>query len=175
MKRALFPGRFQPFHRGHESALIQLLQEYDEVIVAIGSAQEGYTCRNPFTAGERWEMIYRVIKQRGLVGRVWMITVPDIGMPQTWTAYLLSLSPRVDAVASGNPQTLYLFEWLGFPVKRIRLLEPAKYHGTRIRDLMVRGSDEWRELVSPEVSEYIDEIKGVERVRRLCLDEHTAY
>jgi nicotinamide-nucleotide adenylyltransferase len=78
-------------------------------------------------------------------------------------------------VASGNPQTLYLFEWLGYPVKRIRLVEPSKYYGTRIRDLMIHGSDEWRELVPPEVAEYIDGIKGVERVRRLCLDEHVTH
>ncbi len=175
MKRALFPGRFQPFHKGHIAAINQLLSEYDEVIVAIGSAQDGYTCRNPFTAGERWEMIYRVIRENGLLGRVWMITIPDINMPLTWTAYVLSMSPRVDVVASGNPQTLYLFEWLGKPTKRITLLEPMRYHGTRIRELMARGSDEWRELVPPSVSEYIDEIKGVERVRRLCIDEHTTY
>lgn len=175
MKRALFPGRFQPFHKGHLAAINQLLDEYDEVIVAIGSAQEGYTCRNPFTAGERWEMIYRVIRENGLLGRVWMITIPDINTPPTWTAYVLSMSPKVDVVASGNPQTLYLFEWLGKPTKRVTLLEPTRYHGTRIRELMARGSDEWRELVPPSVSEYIDEIKGVERVRRLCFDEHTTY
>jgi len=154
---------------------MQLLEEYDEVVVAIGSAQEGYTCRNPFTAGERWEMVYSVVKNNSLAGRVWMITVPDINMPLTWTAYTLSMAPRVNAVASGNPQTLYLFEWLGYPVKRIRLIEPSKYYGSRIRDLMIHGSDEWRELVPTEVAVFIDEIKGVERVRRLCLDEHSTH
>ncbi|MEM0246506.1 MAG: nicotinamide-nucleotide adenylyltransferase [Desulfurococcaceae archaeon] len=172
-KKVLFPGRFQPFHKGHQSALAQLLEEFDEIIVAIGSAQEGYTCKNPFTAGERWEMIYRVVKNGNLVGRVWTIPVSDINMPPAWTAYLLSLVPRVDAVASGNSQILYLFEWLGFKVKKIKLVEPERYHGTRIRNIMISGSDEWRELVPPEVSEYIDEIRGVERVRRLCIDEHS--
>jgi cytidyltransferase-related domain len=174
-KRVLFPGRFQPFHKGHYSAITQLLEEYDEIVIGIGSAQEGYTCRNPFTAGERWEMIYRVAKSNNLVGKIWPIPLPDINMPLTWTAYILSLSPRVEAIASGNPQTLYLFEWLGYKTKKIKLLEPAKYHGTRIRNIMVSGSDEWRELVPSEVTEYIDEINGVERVRRLCLDEHTQY
>lgn len=173
-RRVLFPGRFQPFHKGHLHAIEQLLGEYDEVIVGIGSAQEGYTCKNPFTAGERWEMIHRVVIARGLLGRVWMIPIPDLNMPLTWTAYVLSLSPRVDAVASGNPQTLYLFEWIGSRTKKIQLVDPSRYHGTRIRNLMVTGSDEWRELLPPEVVEYIDEIRGVERVRRLCLDEHSS-
>lgn len=171
-RRVLFPGRFQPFHNGHLSALRQLLAEFDEVILAIGSAQDGYTCKNPFTASERWEMVYRVVKSLNLVGRVWILPVPDINMPPAWTAYTLSLVPRVDAVASGNPQILYLFEWLGFKVKKIMLVEPERYHGTRIRNLMLAGSDEWRELVPPEVAEYIDEIRGVERIRRLCVDEH---
>lgn len=172
-KRVLFPGRFQPFHRGHYSALKQLLEEFDEIIIAIGSAQEGYTCKNPFTAGERWEMIYRVVKNEKALGKVWIVPIPDINMPPAWTAYLLSLVPPVSAVASGNPQVLYLFEWIGFSVKKIRLVEPDRFHGTRIRNLMLSGSDEWRELVPPEVAEYIDEIKGVERVRRLCIDEHS--
>ncbi|MEM4717209.1 MAG: nicotinamide-nucleotide adenylyltransferase [Desulfurococcaceae archaeon] len=175
IKRALFPGRFQPFHKGHLYAITQLLEEVDEVVIGIGSAQEGYTCRNPFTAGERWEMIYRVVINNNLVGRVWMIPIPDINMPLTWTAYVLSLSPRVNMVASGNPQTLYLFEWIGFKTKKTRLLDPARYHGTRIRDLMITGSDEWRDLVPVEIVEYIDEIRGVERVRRLCLDEHATH
>ncbi|MEM1713618.1 MAG: nicotinamide-nucleotide adenylyltransferase, partial [Desulfurococcaceae archaeon] len=120
-------------------------------------------------------MIFRVIKNNNLVGRIWAIPIPDINMPLTWTAYVLSLSPSVEAVASGNPQTLYLFEWLGFKTRKIKLMEPTKYHGTRIRNIMISGSDEWRELVPSEVVEYIDEIKGVERVRRLCLDEHSQY
>lgn len=172
-RRVLFPGRYQPFHKGHYEALRQLLNEFDEVIVAIGSAQEGYTCKNPFTAGERWEMVYRVVVKNNLVGRAWIIPVPDINMPPAWTTYLLSVSPRVDVVASGNPQILYLYKWLGFKTREIRLVEPERYHGTRIRNLMLTGSDEWRELVPPEVAEFIDEVKGVERVRRLCINEHT--
>ncbi|MGB9827817.1 MAG: adenylyltransferase/cytidyltransferase family protein, partial [Thermosphaera sp.] len=32
------PGRFQPFHNGHYSALRSLLEEYDEAVLAVGSA-----------------------------------------------------------------------------------------------------------------------------------------
>jgi len=173
IRRVLFPGRFQPFHNGHFEALLQLLGEYDEVIIAIGSAQEGYTCKNPFTAGERMEMIDQLLRRRNLRNRVWIVAIPDINMPPAWTAYSLSMVPRVEAVASGNPQVLYLYEWLGFKVKRVKLVEPEKYQGSRVRELIVQGKDEWRELVPPEVAEYIDSIRGVERVRRLCLDEHS--
>jgi nicotinamide-nucleotide adenylyltransferase len=173
LKRVLFPGRFQPFHNGHYEAFLQLIGEYDEVVIAVGSAQEGYTCKNPFTAGERMEMIDQLLRRRGLRDRVWIVPVPDIHMPPAWAAYLLSIVPRVEAVASGNPQVLYLYEWLGFKTKRIKLVEPEKYYGSRIRELIVQGKDEWRDLLPQEIVEFIDNIRGVERIRRLCLDEHS--
>ncbi|MEM4224978.1 MAG: nicotinamide-nucleotide adenylyltransferase [Desulfurococcaceae archaeon] len=154
-RRVLFPGRFQPFHLGHQAALEQLLSEFDEVIVAIGSSQEGFTCKNPFTAGERFEMIARFVVREGIRNRVWITTIPDINMPPAWSAYVLSMVPPVEAVASGNPQTLYLFEWLGFKVKKIRLVEPEKYHGTRIRDLSIYSKLQ-ELLINPEASECED-------------------
>jgi nicotinamide-nucleotide adenylyltransferase len=173
LRRVLFPGRFQPFHNGHYEALIQLINEYDEVVIAVGSAQDGFTCKNPFTGGERMEMIDYLLRSRGVRDRAWIIPAPDIHMPPAWATFLLSITPRVEAVASGNPQVLYLYEWLGFKTKRIKLVEPEKYHGSRIRELIVQGRDEWRDLLPREVVEFIDSIRGVERIRRLCLDEHS--
>ena len=55
--RALFVGRFQPFHYGHLRALAIILQEVEELIIVVGSAQMSHETDNPFTAGERLEMI----------------------------------------------------------------------------------------------------------------------
>lgn len=57
--RALFVGRFQPFHNGHLAVINQLLERHNEVIIAIGSAEESISSDNPMTAGERVEMIRR--------------------------------------------------------------------------------------------------------------------
>ncbi|MEM4528771.1 MAG: nicotinamide-nucleotide adenylyltransferase [Desulfurococcaceae archaeon] len=173
VKRILFPGRFQPFHNGHLKVLEDLLKEYEEVIIAVGSAQEGFTCKNPFTGGERMEMINELIVKRGFKNKTWIVPIPDINMPLAWTTHVLSMIPRVNAIASGNPHVIYIFEWLGIPLIKIKLIEPEKYCGTYIRELMIAGDDRWRELVPPEITEYIDKIKGVERVRRVCKDEHT--
>ncbi|RLF50463.1 MAG: nicotinamide-nucleotide adenylyltransferase, partial [Thermoplasmata archaeon] len=54
--RVLFIGRFQPFHNGHAFVVSQF-NEY-EIIFVIGSAYNSYSFENPFTAGERCEMIY---------------------------------------------------------------------------------------------------------------------
>ena len=52
-------GRFQPFHIGHEFLVRKALDECDKVIVGIGSAEKCYTPENPFTCGERVDMIHQ--------------------------------------------------------------------------------------------------------------------
>jgi len=172
VKRILFPGRFQPFHNGHLKVLTDLLDRFDEIVIVVGSAQEGYTCRNPFTAGERIEMIDRVLGSMGIDrGRYWLIPVPDLHKPLAWTSYVLSMVPKVDAVASGNPHTIYIFKWLGFPVIEVELVDGDRFNGTHIRRTMCSGG-EWATLVPKEVYEYIVSINGVERVRRVCSGEY---
>lgn len=173
MNRVLFPGRFQPFHNGHLSVVKRLLEGFDEVVIAIGSAQEGFTCRNPFTAGERLEMIARVLKEEALFEKAWLIPVPDINMPMAWTTYTLSLVPRVSSIASGNPHVLELFKWTGFKTIRVELVEPDKYSGAYIRQLILEGNEYWRKLVPNAISRYIDEVNGAERIREVCRNEHS--
>lgn len=56
---ALFIGRFQPFHRGHMSALQDILQTgYDHVVLIVGSANISRTDNNPWTYTER-ELLIR--------------------------------------------------------------------------------------------------------------------
>ncbi len=148
--------------------IMDLLSRYDEIVILIGSAQEAFTCRNPFTAGERMEMIDRVLRARGIGrDRYWLIPVPDINKPLAWTSYVLGMAPRVDAVATGNPHVSYIFKWMGFKVIDLELRDPDRYNGTIIRKLICNGG-EWRDRVPGEVAEYIDMINGVERIRRVC-------
>ena len=62
-KRALFIGRFQPFHKGHLEAVKMILKENDEIIIAVGSAQYSHKLENPFTAGERITMIRKALEE----------------------------------------------------------------------------------------------------------------
>lgn len=167
-KRILYPGRFQPFHLGHLYAIKKLLERYDEVVIVVGSAQEGYTCRNPFTAGERLEMIDKTLRSEGIMReKYWLIPAPDLNKPLAWTTYVLGMVPRVEAVATGNPHVSYLYKWMGLDVINLELYKPNKYNGTIIRKLMYLGGD-WASRIHPTVAEYIESINGVERVRRLC-------
>ena len=60
--RGLMMGRFQPFHLGHLELVKQILDECDEVIIAVTSSQFNYLEKDPFTAGERIEMIHNSLK-----------------------------------------------------------------------------------------------------------------
>ena len=51
--KALYIGRFQPFHKGHLKILQKLAKKYDEIIIGIGSSQYSNTLENPFTSEER--------------------------------------------------------------------------------------------------------------------------
>ncbi|MFT4020449.1 MAG: nicotinate-nicotinamide nucleotide adenylyltransferase [Acinetobacter sp.] len=53
----VFIGRFQPFHLAHMQTIEIALQESQNVIIALGSAQAERNIKNPFLAVEREQMI----------------------------------------------------------------------------------------------------------------------
>ena len=59
MKKALFIGRFQPFHQGHLDAIKQISE--DEIIIGIGSSQYSKTDDNPYSFEERQKMIEKTL------------------------------------------------------------------------------------------------------------------
>ena len=78
MKRGLIVGRFQPYHTGHHNAIKKILGKVDELIIVIGSAKQSHEQKNPFTAGERIEMISEALRANGLYGKVYIIPVEDV-------------------------------------------------------------------------------------------------
>ena len=59
-------GRFQPFHLGHMALVTQAMAECDDVIIAVTSTQYNYLEKDPFTAGERIEMIRNALNESGI-------------------------------------------------------------------------------------------------------------
>jgi len=55
--KALFIGRFQPFHKGHLLFLKSIYTQYDKIIIGIGSSQYSNSLDNPFSYDERKMMI----------------------------------------------------------------------------------------------------------------------
>lgn len=166
LKRALFVGRFQPFHRGHEYAIEYILEREDEIIIAIGSAQENYTYHNPLTCGERIEIIWYFLKKKNLVDRCIICGVPDIHNNILWPRHVMALVPRFDVVYSGNSLVVTLFESYNIPVHVIKEINRDNYSGTVIRNLIIEGK-EWRHLVPDEILPLLEKVKFEERVKKL--------
>lgn len=161
--RALFIGRFQPLHWGHVKVVEWLLAQYDEVVVAIGSADKALTPENPFSAGERLEMFRRHF---GGEGRLLYCTVPDTaGQSTVWGAYLRHWCPPHGVVYSNNTWVEAALAYWGIQVKKHPLF--GSYSATQVRTLMAAGNPQWRQLVPQKVADYIEEIDGVARVARL--------
>lgn len=164
--RGLFVGRFQPFHLGHLDVARRLAARHEELLVAVGSANVSHTDRNPFTGGERVEMVHAALREAG-VGNALALPVPDVGRNAVWPAHVASLVPSFSVLYTNNPLMARLFEEAGHEVRPAPYHERARYEGTRIRRLMLEGGD-WRALVPPAVARVVDECAGVERMRALA-------
>ncbi|KYH39800.1 MAG: nicotinamide-nucleotide adenylyltransferase [Candidatus Bathyarchaeota archaeon B63] len=166
--RALYPGRFQPFHSGHLEAVKYVLSNASEVIVMIGSALQSHTLKNPFTSGERMMMVRLALTEAGISpDRYYIVPVPDLEIHGIWVSHVCSLVPRFDVVYSNEPLTRRLFIEAGFKVKRIPFYRRAECSATEIRERMLKGIS-WEALLPKSVARYIKEIRGVERLRDLA-------
>lgn len=153
MKRALFIGRFQPFHNAHLADVKKILKECDEILIAVGSSQEKNTEENPFSYNERKQMIERALKNNN-VKNFKIYPVPDLYNDKKWISYIKRNLPKFDVVYSGNKWTLKCFRKHGSKIKKIRLVEGV--NSTKIRKMMAEGK-KWGRLVPKEVSDYIME------------------
>ncbi len=167
-ERVFYIGRFQPYHNGHQSVLLDIGKEADEIVIGIGSAQLSHEPDNPFTAGERVLMITRALKE--LVCPFYVIPIEDIKRNALWVTHVRSMSPPFDLVHSGNPLVVRLFKEAGIAVHSPAMYERDTHSGTEIRSRMVTGRS-WQDLVPPEVYQVIMELDGERRVRALAEDD----
>jgi nicotinamide-nucleotide adenylyltransferase len=167
VRRGLYVGRFQPFHSGHLHAIMDALEEVDEVVIVIGSAQYSHNVTNPFTAGERLVMIRKALEEAGIDdSRLWIVPVPDVHLHMMWVSSLVGFTPKFDFVYSNEPLTRRLFMEAGYKVKAIRFFERKQYSSTLIREKM-RKNEGWEELVPKSVAAFIREIDGINRIQDL--------
>jgi nicotinamide-nucleotide adenylyltransferase len=159
--RGLYIGRFQPYHLGHQAVIHKIVEEVDEVVIAIGSAQVSHTPENPFTAVERMTMIYGALED--LRDRCYIIPLQDVDRNAVWATHVQSMTPAFDLVYSNNPLVVELFAEEGIEVRKPPMYGRESYSGTAIRKLMVEGGD-WKNLVPEQVASVIVDIRGVERL-----------
>jgi len=165
--RGLMMGRFQPFHLGHLDLVKQILSECDEVIIAITSSQFNYLEKDPFTAGERIEMIHQSLKDDGVdLSRCFIIAIENQSNIATWGPYLEASLPKFDKVYSGNDYVSMLLADSGCTVTSPKFLDREKYNASKIRKLMIENN-EWKDFVPKAVVNIIEKINGVKRLQTI--------
>jgi len=171
-RRALYVGRFQPFHLGHLKAIKDVVGKAAELVIAIGSAQYGYDPLNPFTGGERLTMIRLALNEAKVNPAKYLIVpVPDLHRPLVWVSWVVSLVGYFDVAFSNEPVTVRAFKEKGYRVEPIRLYRQELYSGSEIRRRM-REDEEWRDLVPKSVASYIESLDGVARIKDLHANDN---
>ena len=160
---ALFIGRFQPFHKGHLLFLQSICNQYNEIIIGIGSSQYNNTQENPFSYDERKMMIEKSLDTVG-VKNYRIVTIPDIHNPPKWVSHVVSIVTDFDVVLSNNSFTKKLFSEKGYAVKETSLIKREKYSGKEIRKRMMQNKS-WEKLVPEPVVTIISDIDGLRRVQ----------
>lgn len=166
----LIVGRFQMFHKGHQSLVDTGLQLCDRVLVLIGSSQESGTERNPFNIATRIDVIRAVYDDNR---RVSVYALPDLtnehDITAEWGRYLLG---QVDRYLYKSPELMIYgndesrSRWFDindikdtaeFIIPRSRLPISA----TMLREMMVKDERrEWMKWVSPKLHKMYDRLRS---------------
>ena len=160
-------GRFQPFHLGHLELVGQALEECDEVIVAVTSSQYNYLEKDPFTAGERIEMIRGSLIEAGMSpSRYMILAIENQHNVATWASYLRAALPRFERVYSGNSYVSMLLADSGTSVVQPRFVDRGKFNATSIRRMISDGGA-WQDLVPAAVADVIASVNGISRIKTI--------
>ncbi len=145
--RGLMMGRFQPFHLGHLELTKQILSECDEVVIALTGSQFNYIEKDPFTAGERIEMIHESLKEDGVdLSKCFIVPIENQFNIATWASYLKSILPQFEKVYSGNDYVTMLLANSGYDVIQPKFLDRENYNGTQIRKMILNDQD-WEKCI----------------------------
>jgi len=170
MTTALFIGRFQPFHLGHLDALKQALTENDRIIIGIGSSEQNYTEENPFTAGERFEMIEATMQAEGIPCEKYVIIpVRNIDNFSLWASHTKLLCPTFQKLYTGSHIVKELFEKHAPDIEIIDLKINLDVNATEIREKILDDDETWKEMVPAPVAQYMEDKKTHDRLKDIQL------
>jgi nicotinamide-nucleotide adenylyltransferase len=157
MSKALFIGRFQPFHKGHLEAVKQILKQHSLIYIGIGGTSG---LNNPFTIEERAEMIKNAMKAEKIKNYK-IIAIHDTGNDIAWIKELNSLCPDFDVAYTGNKWTAGCIKKMGKKVKKMKRY--FGLHATGIRK-KIKENKNWEKYVPKAVAKYLKKIKAEKRL-----------
>ena len=159
----LIIGRFQPLHLGHLHAIQKTLENFDFLIIGVGSSQAAGTKRNPFSYEERREMLERSLPRK-YQGKYKIISLPDQFNDQRWRDYCLN-QEKFDLVISGSNWVARCFKNYK-PLQEPDFLKPEEYKASKIRKKIAKG-EKWENLVPEGTLAVMRKVNGEERIKKL--------
>jgi nicotinamide-nucleotide adenylyltransferase len=162
--RGILIGRFQPFHEGHLRVVEDIIDEVDELVLGIGSADASHEPRNPFTAGERIMMIQNTLASLGTT--TYVVPLDDMDRNSVWVSHVQSMSPWFDVAYSNNPLVIRLFREDGVDVHQTEMFDRDNLKGSEIRELMAQDGD-WEQFVPGAVEKVVEEVDGINRIQAI--------
>ncbi|MEK6828600.1 MAG: adenylyltransferase/cytidyltransferase family protein [Nanoarchaeota archaeon] len=135
-KRAIFIGRFQPYHNGHIELIKQKLNQGIPVLIMVRDIEPDE--KNPFTTEQTFKMIKKYHQFH--FDDVEVMIIPDI-----------------ESVNYGRGVGYEINEFI--PPDNV-----ASISATKIREMVKSGDDSWKEMVDTsiqdDVEKYLGDVKG---------------
>lgn len=156
MTRAVFLGRFQPLHLGHKKVIEKYREEFEDLILGVGSSSKQRDEENPLSFEEREEMIKDCFPDLEVIGledeerteegnRIWSEKIAE--------------KTDADVLISGNELVQHLVEeHTSMEVVEPEMHDPDIYSGTEVRR-RIRAGEEWRYLVPKCSKQKIEELE----------------
>lgn len=165
----LICGRFQTFHKGHESLVETGLKLCDRLLILVGSAQECGTERNPFNITTRVKMLKTVYGDRQ---EIMIYGLSDLSnendIHPEWGKYLLNNADRYiykapELMIYGNDDARSKWfnkEDIKNTSELILNRDKIPISATVIRASMVFDRrKEWMSMVNPKLHKMYDELR----------------
>jgi nicotinamide-nucleotide adenylyltransferase len=142
--KAIFLGRFQPFHKGHHHTVEKFKGRFEQFQIVIGSSTKFRKNQNPLRFNERKEIIRSCHPDLEITG----LEDEDKGSEghREWVNRLIR-NTETDKVITRNELVKEIIrEYSEAEVVEHKLYRPEKYSGTNIRG-KIREGKPWKELV----------------------------
>lgn len=170
-KNALFIGRFQPFHLGHLSAVKQALATCDYLFIGIGSAETNFRPANPFTAGERFEMVQAALDEAAIPREKYaIIPIRNIDNYALWVKHVELYLPPFQIIHTGSPVVKTLYEnenkQRKTPYQIIESKKELPISSSQVRAAILANQD-WQSLLPNAVTQLLTTWNCVERLQAI--------
>jgi nicotinamide-nucleotide adenylyltransferase len=165
--KILVIGRFQPFHNGHLHLIQEALKksnilEDNSIKIAVGSIQESFTKKNPFTFYERQEMLKKSLN-KNKINNFSIFGLEDKNSDSVWVKELKTRAGNFDMCYTNNERIIAIFLKNRISIKKIGPFKRKDVSGTIIRKLIAEDKDV-KSLLPNETIRVLKKIDGFKRI-----------